>query len=241
MGWPKDELPRFMAWEKRLLTSPTAEERAGALRELLAYLREQITARRNDPAEDLITWAVNATVEGRPTTDDEIVGIVLLLYTAGLDTVTNSLSFVFRHLAENPELQASLREPGANLSRHVEEMLRLFSPATVQRIAGVDTTLGGVEVKAGDLVTVSTTGASRDPREFADADKLVPERNPNPHFAFGYGVHRCAGAQLARLDMKVALEEWLRRIPQFRLREGARPLYVGGAIMALDEVPLEWD
>src|SRR6185369_1669215 len=106
-----------------------------------------------------ITWAVNARVDDRPTTDDEIVGIVLLLYTAGLDTVTNSLSFVFRHLAEDQELQAQLRRPGADLARTIEEMLRLYSPATVQRMAAVDTTIGDVAVKAGDLVTVSTTGA----------------------------------------------------------------------------------
>jgi len=240
MGWPKSELPRFMAWEKRLLTSPTADERAAALRELLTYLRQQIADRRARPTDDLISWAVSATVDGRPTTDDEIVGIVLLLYTAGLDTVTNSLSFVFRHLAEDQGLQARLRRPGADLARTIEEMLRLYSPATVQRIAAVDTTIGDVAVKAGDLVTVSTTGASRDPREFAEPDSLVPERNPNPHFAFGFGVHRCAGAQLARLDMAIAVEEWLRRIPPFRLEDGARPQYIGGAIMALDEVPLVW-
>ena len=240
MGWSKAELARFMDWEKRLLTSPTAEERAAALRELLGYLRAQIAARRVSPTDDLITWAVNARVDDRPTTDDEIVGIALLLYTAGLDTVTNSLSFVFRHLAEDQELQAQLRRPGADLARTIEEMLRLYSPATVQRMAAVDTTIGDVAVKAGDLVTVSTTGASRDPREFREPDSLHPERNPNPHFAFGFGVHRCAGAQLARLDMAIAVEEWLRRIPTFRLEDGAQPRYIGGAIMALDEVPLVW-
>lgn len=241
MGLPRDQLRQFMAWEKRVLTSPTAEERAAGLRELLDHFRGLIALRRKEPADDLVTWTVNAKVDGRPTTDDEIVGIVLLLYTAGLDTVTNTLSFIFRHLAERPALQAGLRDGAIELSRAVEEMMRLYSPATVQRIAGCDTELGGVAIRKGDLVTVSTTAASRDPAVFEAPDEFRPERDTNAHLGFGWGIHRCAGAQLARVEMKIALEEWLRRVPGFRLREGPEIRYVGGAIMALSEVPLAWD
>jgi cytochrome P450 len=183
---------------------------------------------------------VRSEIDGRPLTDDEIVGITILLYSAGLDTVVNSLGFIFRFLAENPDLQALLRADSKAIPRHVEEMMRLFSPVTPQRIAVQDTELGGVQIKAGDLVTVSLAAASRDPEDIPDPARFDPQRNPNPHFGFGYGVHRCVGAQLARRDISIAIEEWLKRIPDFRIAPDAQIKAVGGSVLALDQLPLVW-
>ena len=240
MGLPRNLLDRFVDWENRLLNGTSAQERLGALREILDYLRETIQARRAQPSDDVIGTIVRSEIDGRPLTDDEIVGITILLYSAGLDTVVNSLGFIFRFLAENPDLQALLRADSKAIPRHVEEMMRLFSPVTPQRIAVQDTELGGVQIKAGDLVTVSLAAASRDPEDIPDPARFDPQRNPNPHFGFGYGVHRCVGAQLARRDISIAIEEWLKRIPDFRIAPDAQIKAVGGSVLALDQLPLVW-
>jgi cytochrome P450 len=120
-------------------------------------------------------------------------------------------------------------------------MMRLFSPVTVQRTAVVDTELGGVTIKAGDRLAVSLACASRDPEAFAHPDQLDASRNPNPHLAFGFGIHRCAGAQLARRDIAIALERWFQRIPPFRLAPDSQITAAGGAVLCLDGVVLEWD
>jgi cytochrome P450 len=167
--------------------------------------------------------------------------VAFLLFSAGLDTVVSSLGFVFRTLAEDQELQAKLRATPDDLPRHLEEMMRLFSPVTVQRVVVSDTVVNGVAMKAGDRVAVSLACASRDSAEFVHPTELDATRNPNPHFGFGYGIHRCAGAQLARRDLVIALEEWFKRIPTFRLAPDSKITAAGGSVLCLDGVVLEWD
>jgi cytochrome P450 len=243
MGLPRELLGSFMDWENRLLSGRSSEERVAALRELLAYLRATIAERRAAKTNDVIGSIVEGRIDGQPLSDDEIVGICVLLYTAGLDTVVNSLGFIFRHLAENPDLQTRLRENRDLISGEVEELLRLYSPVTPQRIALQDTELAGVKIKAGDLLTVSLAAASRDPAEAAAADSATaanPAAARGPHFAFGFGIHRCLGAPLARRDIWIALNEWLTRMPPFRMKEGSALRTIGGSVLALDRLPLCW-
>ncbi len=237
MGLPGEMLPSLMDWENRLLNGRSAEERMTALRELLAYLRATIALRREAGTDDVIGNIVASRIDGRPLSDDEIVGICVLLYTAGLDTVVNSLVFIFRHLAEHQDLQSRLRADRGQITVAVEELLRLYAPVTPQRIAVQDTELAGVRIKAGDLLTVSLAAASRDPAE-------APPRNAataqNAHFAFGFGIHRCLGAPLARRDIWIAMDEWLARIPAFRLQAGCQLRTIGGSVLGLDRLPLCW-
>ena len=119
--------------------------------------------------------------------------------------------------------------------------MRLFSPVTPQRRALVDTELGGVCIKAGDILALSLAAASRDPAAFNRPDTFDASRNPNPHLAFGFGIHRCVGAQLARRDLAIAVEEWLARFPTFRLHPDVTVTANGGSVLSLANLHLTWN
>lgn len=240
MGLPGDRLDGFVGWAKDFIHGESAEVRAGAVRTILGYFRGLY----RDPAglEDgtIVRYLLDQELEGRRLGENEFAGVSFLLFAAGLDTVVSSLGFIFRLLAEDRDLQMALRGDHAAIPRHVEEMMRLFSPVTPQRVALEDTDLNGVRIAKGDYIAISLTAASRDPLEFRDPASLDADRNPNPHFAFGYGPHRCLGAQLARRDMVIAVEEWLSRVPPFRLEAGQEITVSGGSVLALDNLRLAW-
>lgn len=240
MGLPLSEMPRFVRIEEAILHG-ASDVQLGGIRELRDYLAEQIAARRATPADDLIGHAITAQVDGRPLTDNEVMGISFMLFIGGLDTVTSTLGYLFRHLAEHPSDQQRLRDDPALIPDAVEELLRIYNVVTTGRRATRDVAFAGVHIKAGDNLALPTTLASRDPAEFADPLDADFGRSPNRHSAFGYGIHRCLGSHLARRELVAALREWIARIPPFRLAEGAAMRSSGSGVVALDQVPLAWD
>jgi cytochrome P450 len=238
MGLPSADLDRFMHWEQLIIRDMAS--RARAMQEVVAYLKDLIAARREQPTDDLISFAVKGQVAGRPLTDDEIQGICMLLFMAGLDTVTSSFSFQFRHLAEHPREQARLRANPALIPAAVEEMFRAFAVVNTTRYAARDVELAGVTIKRGDHVTCSTILACRDPREFDRPNEVDFDRSVNAHNAFSYGPHRCIGSHLARRELIVGMEEWLRAVPPFHLTPGAELVANGGGVFALEALPLSW-
>jgi|GEM_PF-28900 len=241
LGLPLDEMQKFLKWEHGLLKSFHLADRKAAAANIIGYLRRTAAERRTNPGNDLVSWAVQAEVDGRPLTDDEILGICFLLFIAGLDTVASSLGFHYHYLATHPELQAQLRADRSLIPAAVEEFMRLYSIVINHRRVLVDTEVGGVAMRAGDWMSVPTFNASRDPAEFENPHEFILDRAANRHVAFSYGPHRCLGSHLARRELIVAMNEIFDRLPPFHLKEGAPHRTVGGAVFGVEELHLEFD
>jgi cytochrome P450 len=240
MGLPDEDTDKVNDWEYGLLHSGDLEQRKLAARHFYDYLGDLIALRRREPANDLTTFCIQAQIDGRPTTDEEIMGMCYLLVVAGLDTVAASLSLHFRHLALFPEDQQRLREDPSLIPSAVEELLRAYAIVTTNRWVTQDVEVGGQAMKAGDRVICSTPLACLDPAEFENPLTVDIERSPNRHVAFSYGPHRCIGSHLARRELIIAMEEMLKRIPPFRLAEGADAAIKPVGLYSAPHLPLVW-
>jgi cytochrome P450 len=209
-------------------------------RGFFAYVEPIIRDRQGKSGDDLISVVVNSQVNGRPIDHQKALGLISLLLLGGLDTVVNFLSFVMIHLARHPEIVSELRSDHMTLLRGVEEMFRRFPVVAEARMVAHDQDFRGVRLKRGDMVLVPTALHGLDGAANEDPLRLDLSRRKISHSTFGDGPHRCAGMHLARLEVTVTLEEWLRPIPTFRLKEGARPVYHAGIIAAVENVPLVW-
>jgi len=238
-GLPVSEMPKFVEWVEAIIHSQ-GEVQLNAMRELRDYLATVIEDRRNAPLDDLISLAVTAEVEGKTLTYDEIMGMCIMLFMGGLDTVTSSLSFIFRHLAENPEHQEYLRKSLDMIPTAIEELLRVYPIITTGRIATRNVDFDGIVVYEGDNVACPLACSSRDPDEIDGSTDVDLTRNPNRHSAFGFGPHRCIGSHLARRELIVAVEQWLKLLPQFRIQPGKYLTATGAGVVALDALPLVW-
>ncbi|WP_445948788.1 cytochrome P450 [Sphingorhabdus sp.] len=239
LGLPDTELQKFRSWADTIIHD--RKNRGKAMAEVKGFVEEQIALRRKDPREgELVTQVLNMKAGDRPFTDEEAMGMVFLLFIGGLDTVVSSLSFHFRHLAENPQDQKRLRDDPAMIPDAVEEMFRAYAVVTTARFANADTDMFGVPIKKGDMVTGSTLLSTSDPDEFENPGLVDIARNPNRHNAFSFGPHRCVGSHLARREIQVAIDEWNKRIPEFRVKPGAEIETLGGGVMGIKELPLVW-
>ena len=239
MGLPADRIPQFMAWESDMLSGNPALQ-ARATDAVVAYLDELTRVRRASPIDDLMSFAVTVEMDGRKLSDNEVMGIVFLLFIGGLDTVASSLGFHFRYLAEHPAEQDRLRADGALIPDAVEELLRAFAVVTSSRFALQDVEFGDVTVRAGELVTCSTVLACRDPDEFPDPARIDLARSPNRHNAFSFGAHRCIGSHLARRELVIAQEEWLKRTRTISIVPDQPMPVHGGGVLGLDSLRLRW-
>jgi cytochrome P450 len=231
----------------KMMTRPegnTPEEMAAALdagnRGLIDYVDPIIRQRRGGDSDDLISIMINAEINGEPIAHEKALGLIALLLLAGLDTVVNFLSFMMIHLARNPALVAELREDNLKLMRSAEEMFRRFPVVSEARMVAKDQEYRGLQLKRGDMILLPTALHGLDEAENPDPWRVNLERRGMSHSTFGGGPHRCAGMHLARMEVIVTLEEWLKRIPEFSLAEGARPVYHSGTVAAVDDVPLVW-
>lgn len=240
LGIPYDRLDEFVSWANDLLHG-TPEQRTSAARTVMAYLDDLQALRRREPADDFMTFVTQADVEGRKMTETEVLHMSVLLFVAGLDTVAAALGFDFYYLARNQADQDLLRAEPKRLVLAAEEMLRAFPTVTPVRRATRDVELHGVLIKQGDLVACPSMTANRDPDEFVNADQIDLAREDNRHVAFAYGPHRCLGSHLARREVVIGLEEWLARIPAFRVKEGTTPIAWGGFVFGVDQLILAWD
>jgi cytochrome P450 len=245
MGLPAEQTAGFIARAQTVLhmtadQDPDFSKRAAAALEIVADIGTAVSARRADPRDDMISLLVSSTVDDRPLTDDELYQLGFLLYLAGLDTVANVLTYSFRHLAHNPSVRRLLRDEPDRIPDAVEECLRYFSIASTVRVVTRDAEFAGCPMKAGDRVVLPTASAARDTRQYPGPDEFRLDRFPNPHLAFGAGPHRCAGAHLARLELRIALEEWHRRIPDYELVDSVPISEYVGAVAGLTALPLRW-
>jgi cytochrome P450 len=244
MGLPHAEAGQLVAWNDALLHDyddpGSRREAATSINEYLAGVVQERRRRGTGPADDLIGMLIGSRVGDRDITDEEILDCLFLLFIAGLDTVTAVLGFSFWSLARRPDLQQRIVEDPGIVDTAVEELLRAHAIVNPARTATADATIAGdVRVRAGDRVLLATAFATRDPLEFDRPDVIDFDRQNNRHLAFGAGPHRCLGSHLARIELRVALQEFHRRIPRFRL-DGHEPIVHGGGVFGIDQLRLAW-
>jgi cytochrome P450 len=241
-GLPLEDAPRFLAWEASLMHSVDDKETARGARAIRDYMVDAIKQRQAHPTDDLMSIFSNAQIDGRELTPEEKLGMCFNIYIAGLDTVTNGLGTTFMYLAQTPQQQANLRANPHLRPNAIEEVLRTRSNVVTGRFVAQDTVFHGVQMKRGDRVALPTMFANRDPKHFPDPGAVDLERkNTLSHIAFGSGIHNCIGAHLARRELRIVVNEWLDRVPPFRIPEGdAAVTYASAAVFGVERLPLQW-
>jgi cytochrome P450 len=244
LGLPLEDLDLFLRLKDNIIrpAGRTLEEqnavRAETGREIYAYFNQVIDERSADARDDLMSRFLVTEVDGHRLTREDILDICYLFLLAGLDTVTASLGCSVVYLARNPDHRNALAGDLSLIPGAVEELLRWETPVPgVMRTVAEDIEVDGVALKTGDQVTCMLGSANLDATEFPEPDTVDFERQPNRHLAFGGGVHRCLGSHLARLEMRVALEELHRRIPDYEIKPGETPRY-GSGIRTVEYLPL---
>jgi cytochrome P450 len=214
-----------------------------AMIEVAVLLAEAMEAREAEPADDVISFLLSAEFDGRPVSEEEILDICLLMLFGGLDTTASVIGFGLAYLAGRTEERKLLIAEPERIPLAVEEFLRYFAPVQgLARTATADTTLGGQTIKEGDKLWILWASANHDEVEFPEPERIILDRNPNRHLAFGVGVHRCLGSNLGRLMARVAFEEFLARIPDYRLESDEFDVIEdAGIVYALTTLPVVFD
>jgi cytochrome P450 len=208
--------------------------------EIDAFFRAEVAARRKLPRVDLIGFLMDQTIDGQPLSEQHMLGTLRLLLLAGIDTTWSSISHTLLHLARTDEHRRELVARPTLMATAIEEFLRVFAPVSVARLVVRDREVGGCTFVAGEMVLLPYPAANRDPQKFERANEIVLDRQENRHATFGLGIHRCIGSNLARMELKVAIEEWLRRIPEFELEEGAELKWSRGLVRGPRRVPVRF-
>jgi len=208
-----------------------AEDQKNAQLGLINFFVTQIEDRKNNPRKnDLITYLMNSEVDGKKVPIDFVFGACITLLIAGIESIWSVIASTLWHLAQHPEHRQQLRDNPDLWPTALEELLRVYAPATMARVVNSDTEFQGCPMKAGDRVLLSFSAANRDPHQFENPDEVILDRKDNRHLAFGSGIHRCVGSGLGRLEVRVALQTWLERIPEFELVDPASVTWEGGNI-----------
>jgi cytochrome P450 len=205
---------------------------------LVTYFKGLIEERRDQPGDDLISNLLHSEVDGHPVPEEFVLGTAALTLIAGVDTTWSAIGSSLWHLATHPADRRRIVSEPDLLPTAVEELLRAYSPVTMARVVSEDVEFAGCPMHAGDKVLLNFPAANRDPEAFPDADQVIIDREINRHVAFGVGIHRCAGSNLARMELRVALEEWLSRIPEFGIEEGAEVTWAGGQVRGPRTMPM---
>lgn len=239
LGLDCARLDEFLRWEHNMLHSDDIETRVSTIRIVKQFLLDEIEDRRKNPTDDLISNALNMEAEGRKWTTMEVLGHCFNLFIGGLDTVTANLGHQFYHLATHLDDQRYLRENPEKIGVAVIELMRAYSAVTTMRICARDIDFGGISMKKGDRVAMSTPLGSNDPEVFENPTEVRFDRRP-VHLGMGHGIHRCLGQHLARREINVAIKEILAAIPEFRLKPGFKMSYLMSNVMHVKELPLVW-
>ena len=251
IGVPHSDADLFVPWVEDFFAGfgGDVEQQAAmgaALGGIRGYWEDALEERRHDSApreDDFVSLLVNSTIDDEPLGDALILDILTVLVLAGLDTTRGQLGYLFRHLAENPDDRHRLIAEPELIPTAVEESLRMYTIIFGDgRKVAQDTDFHGCPLSKGDMVYGLVSGANRDPRVYENPDEFIVDRKANNHLGFAGGPHRCLGAHLARRVMQVAVEEWLKVIPDFEVKSGD-PLMErgGGAMLTLLTLPLTWE
>jgi cytochrome P450 len=240
LGFPPEDGPRFREFVEDVLEGINLlpEEREERMDRLFGYLREQVHDHLANPREDLTSYLIDAEIFGQKLEADHVTGAMALLLIAGIDTTWSAIGASLWHLARTPADRERLVAEPALLPTAVEEFLRAYAPVTMARLVKQDMHWRGAEMKADDWILLSFPAANRDPAQFDEAGEVIIDREVNRHAAFGLGIHRCLGSHLARMELRVALDVWLSRIPAFTLADPAAVSWSTGQIRGPRRLPL---
>ncbi len=240
LGIEPEMADEFTTWVQGVLELGLQDEelRDRYSRIIREFFLEQIAYRQEHPGDDLISFLLNAELDGEPVPMHVIRGNVGLMLIAGIDTTWSSIGSALWHLAAHPEDRRRLVEHPELIPVAVEEFLRAYSPVTMARLAREDTEIAGCPVGKGERVLLSFAAANRDPEAFDDPEEVIIDRPVNRHIAFGVGIHRCLGSNLARMEMQVAIEEFLARIPEFELEDPEAVTWAGGQVRGPRRLPI---
>ena len=240
VGVPESDGDMFVRWIHEILEVGIYSDTVmmKGLTEMTTYIHEQMEDRKKHPGDDLISMILARKINGAPIPMELALGMVRLLLIAGIDTTWSAIGASLWHLARTPTDRDRLIAEPSLVPTAIEEFLRAFAPVTMARETIADTEVAGCPIKKGQMVLLSFPAANRDPAAFPDADKVIIDRKENRHAAFGLGIHRCVGSNLARMEMQVAIEEWLKRIPSFGLKTGAGVLWSEGTVRGPRQLPI---
>jgi cytochrome P450 len=249
MGLPQEELRLFLELKDGIIrpkaTTNDPEEparlRAASGRQIYEYFERMIDERTKTPRDDMITYLIGAEIEGEKIARNDVLDICFLFLLGGLDTVTATLGCNIAFLAANPEHRRRLVASPELIPNAVEELLRFETPVMgVPRVVKRDISVGGLEIKEGEVAMLLLGAADVDEEAFPRGDRVDFDRERNRHLAFGGGPHRCLGSHLARMELTAAMEEWHRRIPDYSIKPGETPRYSPG-IREVQHLPIVWN
>ena len=215
-----------------------AEVRQAAFGELDSYLDGHLADHLDNPRDDLITFLQNAEIFGTKLSFEHVRGTIALLMIAGIDTTWSAIGASLFHLASTDSDRTRLRHEPQLLPTAVEEFLRAYAPVTMARIVKEDVEISGTVLKEGEWCLLPFPAANRDPEAFVDADQFVIDRAENRHAAFGLGIHRCLGSNLARLELSVGVQVWMERFPDFILEDPSAVTWAPGQVRGPRVLPI---
>jgi len=214
------------------------EERIEEFAPVDEYFQAQIEDHRLHPRDDLTSYLLNVEVGGQKLALEHVSGTMILILVAGIDTTWSAIGASLWHLASHPEDLARLVSEPDLMPVAIEEFLRFYAPVTMARLVKDDMEYLGCPMKRDDWILLGFPAANRDPNVFKDADKFIIDRMENRHIAFGLGIHRCAGSNLARLEMRVAIEEFIKRFPRFELADPDAVTWAQGQVRGPRNLPI---
>jgi len=241
MGLPLERYREFADWTQVFQNGETVEERNGALMLFLDLLTGLLRERQEAPTDDWMSQLLATKLDGRELdVQTEVLPIAMLLFVGGIDTVRNMMGHIFRILAGRPDLQAWIRQHPEGIPEALEEMFRYLGGTSPPRRVGKDAVFHGAPLRKDDMAALVTGTVGIDGRAVVRPLEIDFEREQKPHAAFGTGPHRCAGSNLARLEIRIFLEQWFARMPEFRIKPGTSQVFNPGAVNAIDHLILEW-
>ncbi|MEI6735555.1 MAG: cytochrome P450 [Actinomycetes bacterium] len=240
LGFPLEDIEMFLQIVIDVLDSidSSAEDRQATADKNRAYFEKQIQDHVDNPRDDFTSYLLNAEIAGGKLELDHVIGTMVLTLVAGIDTTWSAISSSLWHLAQNPDDLARLVNEPELMDVAVEEFLRFYAPVTMARLVAKDHDFNGCPMKKDDWVLLGFPAANRDPEVFEDADKFIIDRRENRHVAFGLGIHRCAGSNLARLELKVAIQEFIKRYPTFTLENPSEVTFSPGQVRGARNLPI---
>jgi cytochrome P450 len=237
---PLTDRAQLLEWAEWAVRG-SVEERTESQHRLVAYISTWVEKRKAESGGDLVSLIANAQIDGKPISPERMFGMFIVVLFGGLDTVASMMGFITRFLAENPDHRRQLIENPDLMISGVDELIRRFGVANTARLITQDMEYKGIQFRKGDQIQLPNSLFGLDDRKFNNPLAVDLTRKPVLHAAFGNGPHRCPGSFLARTEIKVFLQEWFKRIPDFRIREGDKPRCGSGAVNGMIYLPLSWD